>query len=74
MTSHESSMDSDDAGRGVAHFKVIHQADGRFHWALVNPHGTPMGRSQGTFDTEDEAFADAEYARRLISQAPITRS
>ena len=66
-------MDSDDAARGV-HFKVIHQADGRFHWQLVNPHGTPMGRSMATFDTEDEAFTNAEYARRLISQAPVTRS
>jgi len=67
-------MDSDDAAREAAHFKVIHQADGRFHWALANPHGTPMGRSQGTFDTEDQAFANAEYARRSISQATVTRS
>jgi hypothetical protein len=74
MTSHESSMDSDDAAKGVAHFKVIHQADGRFHWALINPHGTPMGRSQETFDTEDEAFANAEFARRSISEAPVMRS
>jgi hypothetical protein len=67
-------MDSDDAARGVAHFKVIHQADGRFHWELINPHGTSMGRSMETFDSEDEAFANAEFVRRLISQAPITRS
>jgi hypothetical protein len=67
-------MDSDDAARGLAHFKVIHQSDGRFHWELINPHGTPMGRSAATFDTEDEAFTNAEYARRLISQAPVTRS
>jgi hypothetical protein len=67
-------MDSDDAARGVARFMVIHQSDGRFHWELINPHGTPMGRSQATFDTEDEAFSNAEYARRLISQAPVTRS
>ena len=66
--------ESDDGARGVAHFKVIHQADGRFHWQLINPHGTPMGRSQATFDTEDEAVANAEFARRSISQAPITRS
>jgi hypothetical protein len=65
---------NDDAARGVVvRFKVIHQADGRFHW-VVNPHGTPMGHSMATFDTEDEAFSNAEYARRLISQAPITRS
>jgi len=67
-------MDSDDATRGVVHFKVIHHSDGRFHWELVNPHGTPMGRSMATFDTEDEAFTNAEYARGLISQAPVTRS
>jgi hypothetical protein len=67
-------MDSDDAARGVARFKVIHQTDGRFHWVLVNPQGTPMGRSMATIDTEDEAFTNAEYARRLISQAPVTRS
>ena len=67
-------MDSDDAARGVARFKVVHQADGRFHWELINPHGSAMGRSIGTFDTEDEAFANAEFARRLISQAPVTHS
>jgi len=67
-------MDSDDAARGVARFKVVHQADGRFHWELINPHGSAMGRSMGTFDTEDEAFANAEFARRLISQAPVTHS
>lgn len=67
-------MDSDDAARGVAHFKVIHRPDGRFHWELINPHGTPMGRSMSTFDTEGEAFTNAEYARRLISEAPVTRS
>jgi hypothetical protein len=67
-------MDSDDAARGVARFKVVHQADGRFHWELINPHGSATGRSMGTFDTEDEAFANAEFARRLISQAPVTHS
>jgi len=67
-------MGSDDAARGVARCMVIHQADGRFHWELINPHGTPMGRSMGTFDSEEEAFTNAEYARRLISQAPVTRS
>jgi hypothetical protein len=66
-------MDSDDTARVIVHFKVIPQADGRFHWELVNPHGTSMGRSMATFDTEDEAFTNAEYARRLISQAPVTR-
>jgi len=66
-------MGSDDAARRLVHFKVIQQADGRFHWELVNPHGTAMGRSTGTFDSEDEAFTNAEYARRLISQAPVTR-
>jgi hypothetical protein len=28
----------------------------------------------GTFATEDEAVANAEYARGLISSAPIKRS
>jgi hypothetical protein len=63
-----------DAGLGSAHFKVVQQPDGRFHWELVNPHGTPAARSMDTFATEDEAFANAEYAQRLISRAPITRS
>jgi hypothetical protein len=67
-------MDSDDAARGVARFMVIHQADGRFHWELVNPHGTSMGRSMTTFDTEEEAFTNAEYAREVISQAPVRHS
>jgi hypothetical protein len=67
-------MDSDAPDVGVAHFKIVRQPDGRFHWELINPHGTPWGRSMGTFDTEDEAFANAEYAQRLISQVPISRS
>jgi hypothetical protein len=58
---------------GVAHFKIVHD-DGRFHWQLMNPQGTPMFRSTGTFDTQDEALANAEDARRLIGQAPITPS
>ena len=55
------------------HFKVVHQKDGRFHWELINPHGTPATRSMETFATEDEAAANAEYARRLISSAQIER-
>lgn len=66
--------DSDYAGMGVAHFKIAHGDDGQFHWQLINPQGTPMFRSTGSFDTEDEALANAEDARRLIGQAPITRS
>ena len=56
------------------HFKIVRQRDGRFHWELINPHATTAARSTGTFDTEDDAAANAEYARRLISQAPIERS
>jgi hypothetical protein len=56
-----------------AHFSVVHQRDGRFHWELINPHGTPAARSMETFATEDEAAANAEYARQLISRAPIRR-
>lgn len=67
-------MESDNAVRGVAHFQVVHQADGRFHWELINPHGTPTTRSLETFATENEALANAEYVRRLISGAPIKRS
>jgi hypothetical protein len=55
------------------HFKIVRQSDGRFHWELINPHGTSAARSIETFATEDEAVANAEYARRLISQAPIER-
>ena len=57
----------------VPHFKIIRQTDGRYHWELINPHGTPAARSMGTFDTEDEAVVNAEYAQRLISRAPIQR-
>ena len=56
------------------HFKIVRQSDGRFHWELINPHGTPAARSMENFATEDEAVANAEYAQRLISQAPIERS
>jgi hypothetical protein len=66
--------EGDDADLGSAHFKVVEQSDGSFHWELVNPHGTPAARSMGTFATADDAFANAEYAQRLISRAPITRS
>jgi uncharacterized protein YegP (UPF0339 family) len=66
-------MDSDAAVIGIAHFKVVRQSDGKFHWELINPHGTPMFRSMETFDTEDEAAANVEHAQRLISQAPIRR-
>lgn len=56
------------------HVRVVHQSDGRFHWELINPHGTPAARSMETFATEQEAVANAEYARRLIRSAPIERS
>jgi hypothetical protein len=68
----DSMIDSDN-GAVDPHFKVIHGKDGRFHWELINPHGTPAARSMETFATEDEAAANAEYARRLISRAPIQR-
>jgi hypothetical protein len=55
------------------HFKVVRQPDGRFHWELINPHGTPAARSMETFATEDEAAANAEHAQQLISRAPIER-
>jgi hypothetical protein len=55
------------------HFKVVRQRDGRFHWELINPHGTQAARSMDTFATEEEAAANAEYAQRLISRAPIER-
>jgi hypothetical protein len=54
-------------------FKVVRGHDGQFHWELINPHGTPAARSMETFATEDEAAANAEYAQRLISRAPIER-
>jgi hypothetical protein len=33
-----------------------------------------VARSMETFATEDEAVANAEYARRLISRAPVERA
>ena len=66
-------MDTDDAARGVAHFQVGVQRDGRYHWQLINPHGTPAARSSESYVTEDEAVAAVEQARRLIGQAPIKR-
>ena len=65
--------ESDDAARGVAHFQVVQQLDGRYHWEMINPHGTPATRSMETFATEDEAVANAEYVRQLISGAPVKR-
>jgi uncharacterized protein YegP (UPF0339 family) len=67
-------MDSDAAAIGISHFQVARENDGRFHWELINPHGTSMFRSTETFDTEDEAAANAEYVQRLIGEAPIRRS
>ena len=67
-------MEDDKAARGVAHFQVVQELGGRFHWVLINPHGTPALRSVETFDTEDEAAANAEYVQRLISGATIRRS
>jgi len=65
--------ESDDVARGIAHFQVVHQPDGRFRWDFINPHGTPATHSMDTFATEDEAVANAEYARRLIGGAPVRR-
>jgi uncharacterized protein YegP (UPF0339 family) len=64
---------SDEEVRGVAHFQVVEQPDGRYHWQLINPHGTPAARSSESYATEDEAVAAVEQARRLIGQAPINR-
>ena len=58
----------------LPHFKVVRESAGRFHWELINPHGTPAARSMESFATEDEAVASAESAQRLISSAPIERS
>jgi len=55
------------------YFKVVQQRDSRFHWELINPHGTPAARSMGTSASEDEAVTSAEYAQRMISRAPIKR-
>jgi hypothetical protein len=41
----------------LPHFKVVPESDGRFHWELINPHGTPAARSMESFATEDEAVA-----------------
>jgi hypothetical protein len=65
--------ESDDTARGVAHFQVVRQLDGRFHWEMINPHGTPAARSMETFETEDEAVANAERVRHLVSGAPVKR-
>jgi DNA-binding MarR family transcriptional regulator len=58
-------------GKVIVHFKIVRQRDDRFHWELINPHGTPAMRSMGTFDTEDEAATNVESARRLITEAPL---
>jgi hypothetical protein len=73
QTGRESSLIEGDEAAVGPHFKVVAQRDGRFHWELINPHGTPAARSMETFATEDEAAANAEYAQRLISRAPIER-
>jgi hypothetical protein len=66
-------IESDDHLAVRPHFKIVRQRDGRFHWELINPQATTAARSIGTFATEDEAAANAEYAQRLISRAPIER-
>ena len=38
-------MEGDDPAGSVAHFKIVRDHAGRFHWELINPHGTPMGRA-----------------------------
>jgi uncharacterized protein YegP (UPF0339 family) len=63
--------EDDDAARGVAHFQIVSESDGRYHWQLVNPHGTPTARSSESYATQDEAIAAAELARHLIADAPI---
>ena len=52
---------------------MVEQPDGRYHWQLINPHGTPAARSSERYATEDEAVAAVERARRLIGEAPIKR-
>jgi hypothetical protein len=66
-------IEGDDHPPARPQFKIVRQRDGRFHWELVNPHATTATRSTETFATEDEAAANAEYAQRLISRAPIER-
>jgi hypothetical protein len=67
------STEGNEEAMGVAHFQVVEQPDGRYHWQLVNPHGTPAARSSASYATQDETVAAAEQARRLIGQAPIQR-
>ena len=45
-------MAGDDPARGVTHFKIVQGHEARFHWELINPHGTPMGRAMESFDTQ----------------------
>jgi uncharacterized protein YegP (UPF0339 family) len=66
--------EDDDVARRLGHFHLVHQSDGRFHWELVNPRGTPTARSMEDYATEAEAADGAEQARRLIAGAPISRS
>jgi hypothetical protein len=68
-----SSTEGNEKAMGVAHFQVVEQPDGRYHWQLVNPRGTPAARSSDSYATPDETVAAAELARRLISQAPVKR-
>ena len=68
-----SSTEGNEEAMGVAHFQVVEQPDGRYHWQLVNPHGSPAARSSDSYATPDETVAAAEQARRLIGQAPIKR-
>ena len=63
----------DTAAAGVAHFQIVSESDGRYHWELINPHGTPAARSSASYASEEEAVAGAEQARRLIGQAAIKR-
>lgn len=69
-----SAAKSDEDAKGVAHFQVVRQLDGRYHWQLINPYGTPAARSSDTYATEEETIAAAEQARRLIGSASIKPS
>jgi hypothetical protein len=66
--------ENDDAAAGVAHFQIVRQDDGRYHWELINPRGTPAARSIETYATEEDALAAARHAQHLIGNAPIKRA
>ncbi len=57
----------------IVRFQIVWQHNA-YYWELMNPSGTPVARSSGTFATEKAATDAARHAQATISNAPIVPS